>query len=75
MATLEEFLKDYIKTQKLQRSKESFETWMAKYGGDAIGTAAKELRRIDTGYAKSRQGYGASAERLADMGLDRKSVV
>ena len=69
MATLEEFLKDYIKTQKLQRSKESFDTWTAKYGGDAVGSAAKRLMRLDAGYAKSNPGYGASAERLADMGL------
>ena len=69
MATLEEFLKDYIKTQKAQRSKESFDTWWAKYGGDAIGGAAKAMSRLETGYAKSRQGYGAGAERLADMGL------
>ena len=69
MATLEEFLKEYIKTQKLQNSKDSYDRWAAKYGGDPVGDAARAIRAAETDYAKSLPGHGARAESLAEMGL------
>lgn len=69
MATLKDFLKEYIKTQKLQNSKEEFNAWTAKYGNDAVGNASKMLSALNADYAKSLPSHGAGAERLADMGL------
>ena len=69
MATLEEFLKEYIGTKRAQSTKESFASWAAKYGINAEDNTAKNLRNLDTGYAKSISGYGALAEELADSGL------
>lgn len=69
MATLEEFLKEYIGTKKKQSTKESFESWTAKYGINAEDITSKRLRNLDTGYAKGISGYGALSEELADAGL------
>ena len=69
MATLEEFLKEYINTKRKQNSKESFDSWSAKYGNGAEDTLASSMLKLDTGLFRAQSGYGARAERLADSGL------
>lgn len=67
--TFEDYLKTYIQNQEASGKKDSYEDWLRKSGRDSEKIYGGELRRIDSEYQRSRSGHGATAERLAGIGL------
>ena len=65
MATLQSYVKSYLKNQKIS----DYETWIATYGRDAEREYGEAKRDADNMYATSRAEYGQRASKLAARGL------
>lgn len=68
-ATFEDYLKTYIRNQALSNTKDSYAEWLRKNGTDSGKIYGETLRDIESDYRRARSEHGATAERLAGLGL------
>ena len=65
MATLEDFIKQYLKNKKI----EDYESWLVKYGEDAEGAYRDSVKAADTAMAEAKSTYGTRASSLLSRGM------
>ncbi len=65
MATLEDFIKQYLKNKKI----EDYESWLDKYGKDTEDSYKAAVKQADTAYAEAKATHGVRAEALLERGL------
>lgn len=68
-STFEEYLKTYIQNQAVTGTEAGYAEWLRNYGTDSEAIYGKTLRDIDTVYKRAKSEHGATAERLASLGL------
>lgn len=68
-ATFEDYLRTYIQNQAISATKEGYSDWLRRNGKNSEKIYTEQLRDIDTGYRRARSEHGATAERLASLGL------
>lgn len=67
--TFEDYLKKYIKNKAISSTKESYTEWLRANGADSEKIYTATLRDIENDYRKARSEHGATAEKLAELGL------
>lgn len=70
-ATLEDFIKNYVRNKSLTESKEGYSAWLKKNGADSVGALSDGISRADTALKKASVSYGKSAESLGSLGLSK----
>ncbi len=70
-ATLEDFIKNYVRNKSLTESKEGYSAWLKKNGVDSVGIMSDGISRTDTALKKASAAYGKRAESLGSLGLSR----
>ena len=68
-SSLEDFLEKYLKNKSLYEGADSYESYVRKNAKNPRTVYASALPELYSSRARSRGGYGSSAERLAEAGL------
>ena len=66
---LEDFIKNYVKNQRITETKEGYASWIKKNAPDAVGRYSTAVQAADTQRRKSLSTYGSTAEDLSSRGL------
>lgn len=69
IATLEEFIKNYVQNVKIGNTTESYADWLKEHGVDAKRAYSSGIGALDASYLKTTPKYGKAAEKISDMGL------
>ena len=70
-ATLEDFIKNYVRNKSLTESDEGYSAWLKKNGQNSLGTLSDGISRADTALKKASGSYGKNAESLNSLGLSK----
>lgn len=70
-ATLEDFIKNYVRNKSLTESNEGYSAWLKRNGADSAAIVSDGISRADTALKKAAASYGKSAESLGSLGLSR----
>ena len=67
--TLEDFIRQYVSSQKSERAPENYVSWLRSYGADSDRIFGEGMEAAADTYRRSLPGYGTQAEALGGAGL------
>lgn len=68
-ATLEDFIKNYVRNKSLTESNEGYSAWLKKNGADSAEIVSNGISSALASLKKASAAYGKNAEKLSSMGL------